>query len=337
MAFNSIGWKSSNILFNALDALLGDPLISGRVRRREHAVRRAGLDPEHDGRRRRRRRRCGGAGGAAHRDRRQRGRRGRTSWTRCSRTGCGDHGRIRRRRARRRTRSTRCATRVHRVHRCGRDRRRGRRRDRLRLRRGGPRGARHRGAEGDRRRTPRRGSRRRSRDLLPNDNDYTTKSGTREITKGSARAGRPTGGTRHRRPRVRVQGPEPATLDLGAGELHRHRALDGSHASRRTIADFYPNIGNLTKSDARAIGILVVMNDLRAASEAYLDNAIVDAGGSVTVKAEESAQLLSEATEHRRGVGRLVLRHRHRAGDQRPGRDERRARRRRPRRSPTAT
>ncbi|MBK9697552.1 MAG: hypothetical protein IPO80_09280 [Propionibacteriaceae bacterium] len=28
VAFNSIGWKSSNILFNALDALLGDPLIS---------------------------------------------------------------------------------------------------------------------------------------------------------------------------------------------------------------------------------------------------------------------------------------------------------------------
>ena len=28
LAFNSIGWKPSNILFNAVDALLGDPLIS---------------------------------------------------------------------------------------------------------------------------------------------------------------------------------------------------------------------------------------------------------------------------------------------------------------------
>ena len=28
IAFNSIGWKSQNILFNAVDALLGDPLIS---------------------------------------------------------------------------------------------------------------------------------------------------------------------------------------------------------------------------------------------------------------------------------------------------------------------
>ena len=54
-----------------------------------------------------------------------------------------------------------------------------------------------------------------------------------------------------------------------------------------SIADYYPNLGNLTKSDARAIGLLIVMNDLRAKSEAYIDNAVVDAGGSVTVTAEE--------------------------------------------------
>ena len=28
LAFNTIGWKPSNILFNAVDAILGDPLIS---------------------------------------------------------------------------------------------------------------------------------------------------------------------------------------------------------------------------------------------------------------------------------------------------------------------
>ena len=28
LAFNTIGWKRSNLLFDALDALLGDPLIS---------------------------------------------------------------------------------------------------------------------------------------------------------------------------------------------------------------------------------------------------------------------------------------------------------------------
>ena len=62
-----------------------------------------------------------------------------------------------------------------------------------------------------------------------------------------------------------------------------------------SIADYYPNLGNLTKSDARSIGLLIVMNDLRAKSEAYLDNALVAAGGDVTVSAEETAQLASEA------------------------------------------
>ena len=28
LAFNTVGWQQSNILFNTLDALLGDPLIS---------------------------------------------------------------------------------------------------------------------------------------------------------------------------------------------------------------------------------------------------------------------------------------------------------------------
>jgi hypothetical protein len=28
VAFNSVGWKAQNIFFNALDALLGDPVIS---------------------------------------------------------------------------------------------------------------------------------------------------------------------------------------------------------------------------------------------------------------------------------------------------------------------
>ena len=47
VAFNSIGWKPSNILFNALDALLGDPLISSAFNGAA-GVRRAGVDPRHD-------------------------------------------------------------------------------------------------------------------------------------------------------------------------------------------------------------------------------------------------------------------------------------------------
>ena len=133
-------------------------------------------------------------------------------------------------------------------------------------------------------------------ELLPNDNDYTTR---------RARAARPAA-TRVRIGPTTARSASSATSTstrARAGDarprrrgLHEHRALDRPDRRSRTLADFYPNIGNLTKSSARAIGILVVMNDLRAASEAYLDNAIVDAGGNVTVSAEETAQLLSEAT-----------------------------------------
>ena len=44
LAFNSIGWKPSNILFNAIDAILGDPLISSAFNG-EQAVRGARLHP----------------------------------------------------------------------------------------------------------------------------------------------------------------------------------------------------------------------------------------------------------------------------------------------------
>ena len=30
LVFNSIGWKSQNLLFNAIDAIMGDPLIRAR-------------------------------------------------------------------------------------------------------------------------------------------------------------------------------------------------------------------------------------------------------------------------------------------------------------------
>ncbi len=43
LAFNSIGWKPSNILFNAVDALLGDPLISSAFNGEQPAATSAAL------------------------------------------------------------------------------------------------------------------------------------------------------------------------------------------------------------------------------------------------------------------------------------------------------
>ena len=38
------------------------------------------------------------------------------------------------------------------------------------------------------------------------------------------------------------------------------------------LENLYPGIGNFTDSDARAVGILIVMNDLRSDVEAYIRN-----------------------------------------------------------------
>ena len=39
LAFNTVGWGRSNLLFAAVDALLGDPLISSRAVRRRRSIR----------------------------------------------------------------------------------------------------------------------------------------------------------------------------------------------------------------------------------------------------------------------------------------------------------
>ncbi|HZI44062.1 MAG TPA: hypothetical protein VFD53_02515, partial [Ilumatobacter sp.] len=134
--------------------------------------------------------------------------------------------------------------------------------------------------------------------LVPTDNDYTTRSGTREIQKGDRVRIGPDDGTLGIDGHVyEYIGDDPLTVDLGSAAAdYTNTALWTDLSVEPDLADYYPNIGNLTKSDARAIGILIVMNDLRAESEAYVDNAHVTAGGSVSVTAEELTQLLAEAT-----------------------------------------
>ena len=71
-------------------------------------------------------------------------------------------------------------------------------------------------------------------------------------------------------------------IDLGAGRL---QPLAGPTwekvvlTTQEQLDNFYPNIGNISDSDARAIGILVVLNDVRAEVSASIDNADVTAGG----------------------------------------------------------
>src|SRR5206468_101723 len=56
----------------------------------------------------------------------------------------------------------------------------------------------------------------------------------------------------------------------------------------------YPNIGNLTNSDARAVGVLIVLNDVRSDVKAYVHNASLGAA-SLAISALENAELAADA------------------------------------------
>ena len=80
-----------------------------------------------------------------------------------------------------------------------------------------------------------------------------------------------------------------ATLNLGAtnyaaGPWVKLVGSDGD------LANLWPNLGNLSDSDARAVGGLVVVNDARSAVSAVLEHATATAA-SLTVSATEAATI----------------------------------------------
>ncbi|MEW5797300.1 MAG: hypothetical protein AB1772_13220, partial [Candidatus Zixiibacteriota bacterium] len=82
-------------------------------------------------------------------------------------------------------------------------------------------------------------------------------------------------------------------VDLGTQD-YSNTNLWQKLTSSNDLADLYPNIGNLTDSDAKAVGVLFVMNDVRSAVEASIDNTTLTAA-SVDVNALETAFIHSRA------------------------------------------
>jgi pimeloyl-ACP methyl ester carboxylesterase len=124
--------------------------------------------------------------------------------------------------------------------------------------------------------------------LLPGDYDFTTKSGQRMLDAYSGAAPLVPGD------RVRIADDYDVTKgDRGAVYEYRgngglinfgnqnyndsngpwHKLVGGTD----NLEDLYPGIGNITNSDATAVGILVVMNDVRSAVDAYIHNADISA------------------------------------------------------------
>ena len=130
--------------------------------------------------------------------------------------------------------------------------------------------------------------------LVPLDYDYTTASGARTLATGDHVRVGPTYGGAGIKGAVYVFNGAPGSVDLGAEnylDTVRWTRVDTSV----NPSAFYPNLGNLTKSSARAIGILIVLNDVRSTATATVTKVALSAA-SVLVGATESAQILAEAT-----------------------------------------
>ena len=61
------------------------------------------------------------------------------------------------------------------------------------------------------------------------------------------------------------------------------------------MGSLYPNIGNLTNSDARAVGVLIVLNDVRSDVKAYVHNAANLEADALAITALENAELAADA------------------------------------------
>ena len=79
-------------------------------------------------------------------------------------------------------------------------------------------------------------------------------------------------------------------VDLGS--TNYGNALEWMRLAQQDIVDIqFPEIGNLTDSDSEAYGGMVVMNDVRGKVRAYIDGAVVEADGNITIDAVEDASI----------------------------------------------
>ncbi len=142
--------------------------------------------------------------------------------------------------------------------------------------------------------------------FFPDDYQYTTLSGTQALTAFS-----PTSSVLSKFFRVKfsdihiptlvgkgVNGSiyeyigEPGVIDLGTENYNDELKWK---VVTLTVEDYFPNLGNVTSSDAKAIGFLVVYNEVRSEVLAYIEKANVTSGGDLSLEAVDNATLKSFA------------------------------------------
>src|SRR5262249_24929912 len=139
--------------------------------------------------------------------------------------------------------------------------------------------------------------------LIKSDYKFTTASGTQTLANGDrVRVGPTYAGGGDTGSTYEYIGSGGA-LNLGAQNYAADTAdwkkLVGGASD---LSSLYPNIGNLTNSDARAVGVLIVLNDVRSDVAAYLDNVNLSAE-SVSISATDNAELAADAELNVRADG----------------------------------
>ena len=102
----------------------------------------------------------------------------------------------------------------------------------------------------------------------------------------------------------RYIGPE-RSIDLGSitdADFTNAALWERVVAGQDDLGRFYPQIGNLTDSDARSIGIVFLLNDVRSSVTAQVLNAFVT-GTDVSVTAGETAWIEAEALLNVKATG----------------------------------
>ena len=85
------------------------------------------------------------------------------------------------------------------------------------------------------------------------------------------------------------------TIDLSSENFNNSGRWQKITGGADDINDLFPNFGNLTGSDAEAVGVIVVLNDARSDVDAYLRNVAATAD-SVEIRAFEDASILATTT-----------------------------------------
>ncbi|MGH3743984.1 MAG: phosphoribosylglycinamide synthetase C domain-containing protein, partial [Mycobacteriales bacterium] len=129
-------------------------------------------------------------------------------------------------------------------------------------------------------------------ELTPSQYDYTTASGTQTLANGARVRDGASGAI------YKFTGASGTSVDLSTDTIStdsQFTLLVQNASSDPSL--LFPNIGNLTNSDARAVGVLIVYNDVRGDTQAYIDTATI-AGSSLTVGAVENATIAAEAEDN---------------------------------------